>query len=187
MDDAKIVDLYWQRADAAIEETDKKYGPYCRTIAYNILANPEDTEECVNDTYLGAWNAMPDKRPQRLSPFLGRIARNTALVRASEKSRLKRGGGEKELCLEELSECIPSQLSPEKALEAKELGLALRRFMATLSADERHIFTSRYFYVYSIDEIAAKHGFSQSKVKVTLHRTRKKLLRFLQEEELWTA
>lgn len=186
MEDARIVDLYWQRSNAAIEETDRKYGPYCRSIAYNILQNHEDTEECIDDTYMGAWNSMPDKRPERLSPFLGRITRNLALMRTAKSKRLKRGGGERELCLEELSECIPSGLTPEREIEARELGLQLRRFMSSLKEDERLIFTSRYFYVYSIEDIAAKQGFSPSKVKVTLHRTRNKLKKFLLEEDLWT-
>lgn len=92
MEDAEIVDLYWQRSDDAILETDIKYGPYCRTIAYNILHNREDTEECVDDTYMGAWNSMPDKRPQRLSPFLAKITRNFALNRITERNSQRRGG-----------------------------------------------------------------------------------------------
>ena len=94
MDDKSIVDLYWQRSDKAIEETASKYGSYCRTIAYNILANAEDSDECVNDTYLSAWNSMPDKRPDRLSPFLAKITRNHALHKYENNHRLKRGGGE---------------------------------------------------------------------------------------------
>lgn len=186
MEDARIVDLYWQRSNTAIEETERKYGPYCRSIAYNILQNHEDAEECVDDAYLRAWNSMPDKRPEQLSPFLGRITRNLALMRTAKAKRLKRGGGEMELCLEELAECLPSGRTPERELEARELGIQLRRFMSSLKEDERLIFTCRYFYVCSIEDIAEKQGFSPSKVKVTLHRTRNKLKKFLQEEDLWT-
>ena len=105
MDDSKIVDLYWARSDSAIAETAKKFGAYCRTIAYNVLQNPEDSDECVNDTYMRAWNSMPDKRPSALAPYLGRITRNLALSRVIDKNRLKRGGGEVALALDELDEC----------------------------------------------------------------------------------
>ena len=182
MEDAKIVDLFWQRSEAAIMETDKKYGRYCQTIAYNILQNAEDTEECLDDTYMSAWNSMPDKRPQNLCPFLSRIVRNFALKRVRDKTRLKRGGGESELCLEELNECIPSGLDPVRELEAKELGRLLNDFLTGLSKSERRVFLSRYFYMLSVAETAARLGFSQSKVKSMLFRTRKRLLVFLQEE-----
>lgn len=182
MEDAKIVELYWQRSEKAIAETDKKYGGYCRTIAYGILQNHEDTEECLDDTYMSAWNSMPDKRPKHLSPFLAKITRNFALKRVRDSARLKRGGGERELCLEELSEYIPSGFEPERELEAKELGKRLNDFLAGLSKSERRVFMSRYFYMLSVDETAARLGFSQSKVKSMLFRTRKKLRRFLQEE-----
>ena len=111
MDDSKIVDLYWARSDSAIAETAKKFGAYCRTIAYNVLQNPEDSDECVNDTYMRAWNSMPDKRPSALAPYLGRITRNLALSRVTDKNRLKRGGGEVALALDELDECIASAYS----------------------------------------------------------------------------
>ena len=100
MDDSKIVDLYWARSDSAIAETAKKFGAYCRTIAYNVLQDPEDSDECVNDTYMRAWNSMPDKRPPALAPYLGRITRNLALSRVTDKNRKKRGGGEFTLAIE---------------------------------------------------------------------------------------
>lgn len=182
MEDAKIVALYWQRSEAAIRETDVKYGSYCRAIAYRILANREDTEECVNDTYLSAWNAMPDKRPERLSPFLGRISRNLALDRADDKKRLKRGGGETDLALEELSACIPSGFSLDRELEDRELVRLMGLFIDRLPPVERRVFLSRYYFMLPVEETAARLGFSRSKVKSMLLRTRKKLLVFLQEE-----
>lgn len=124
MDDKSIVDLYWQRSDRAIEETSLKYGPYCRSIAYNIPSNAEDCEECVNDTYMSAWNSMPDKRPERLSPFLAKITRNHAPHKIESQRRLKRGGSEAELALDELSECIPARQNVERQLEAKELAVS---------------------------------------------------------------
>ena len=184
MQASAIVDLYWQRSDEAIVETDLKYGNYCRTIAYNILHSHEDTEECVDDTYMGAWNSMPDKRPQRLSPFLAKITRNFALNRITQRSSQKRGGGETALCLEELGECVPSPFSLEAELEAKELGRHLKAFIAGLPRTERRVFLSRYFYMLPVQEIAQRLGFSQSKVKSMLYRTRKKLLVYLREEEL---
>ena len=184
MEDSQIVDLYWQRSDAAIEETDKKYGPYCRTIAYNILQNFEDTEECLDDTYVSAWNAMPDKRPQHLSPFLGKITRNFALRRVNQRRSLKRGGGRADLVLEELSECIPGGFDLEREIEMREQGRVLDDFIAGLPAPERRLFLGRSFYMLSVEDAADRLGFSRSKAKSMLFRTRKKLLARLREEEL---
>lgn len=184
MDDKSIVDLYWQRSDRAIEETAVKYGAYCRTIAYNILSNPEDSEECVNDTYMSAWNSMPDKRPERLSPFLAKITRNHALHKIENRRRLKRGGSEAELALEELAECIPARQNVEEQLELKELGIAINYFLSLLPADERKVFFCRYFFMASVAEISEKFHFSQSKTLSMLHRTRIKLQKFLVQEGL---
>ena len=147
MDDSKIVDLYWARSDSAIAETAKKFGAYCRTIAYNVLQNPEDSDECVNDTYMRAWNSMPDKRPSALAPYLGRITRNLALSRVIDKNRLKRGGGEVALALDELDECTASAYSLEREVENRELAAALNRFLAQLPETERALFVSRYWFL----------------------------------------
>lgn len=163
MDDSKIVDLYWARSDSAIAETAKKFGAYCRTIAYNVLQNPEDSDECVNDTYMRAWNSMPDKRPSALAPYLGRITRNLALSRVIDKNRLKRGGGE---------------------VENRELAAALNRFLAQLPETERALFVSRYWFLAPVAELSKKFGFSESKTASILHRTRGRLRRFLIEEGL---
>lgn len=184
MDDKEIVNLYWNRSERAIEETAIKYGAYCRTIAYNILSNPEDSEECVNDTYMSAWFSMPDKRPDKLSPFLAKITRNHALHLIEKQQRQKRGGSEAELALEELSECIPGKQNVEQQLEAKELAAAINNFLSLLPADERKVFFCRYFFMASVAEISEKFRFSQSKTLSMLHRTRLKLKKFLLQEGL---
>lgn len=184
MEDNKIVDLYWQRSDLAISETNQKYGRYCHTIAYHICGTDEDAEECVNDTWFRAWNLMPDQRPTVLSAFLGRITRNFAIDCIKAKNRLKRGGGEVVFALEELDECIPGGMNPELALEEKVLETAVGAFVSDLSKTEKLIFILRYWYVVPIDEIAAKLQFSEGKVKSILFRTRKKLKKYLLEEGL---
>ena len=184
MEDRKIVDLYWQRDENAIPETAAKFGGYCRTIAYNILADAEDAEECLNDTWLRAWNTMPTNRPNKLAPYLGKLSRWISLTRLREKTSLKRGGGETELVLDELAEAVDSGADVEKAVELKELNAALRRFLKSLGETERQVFLARYWYIASIAEIAEKFGFSESKVTSMLHRTRKKLLGYLKEEGL---
>ena len=184
MEDKEIVDLYWQRSDLAISETNRKYGRYCHTIAYNICGLDEDAEECVNDTWLRAWNLMPDRRPTVLSAFLGRITRNFAINLIKAKNRLKRGGGEAVLALDELEECIPGGTNPEHVLEEKELEKAIGKFVSELPQTEKTIFVLRYWYVASVEEIAEKLGFSKGKIKSSLFRTRGKLRACLQEEGL---
>ena len=182
MEDAAIVGLYWQRDPRAIEETDRKYGGYCRAIAQRICQSREDGEECVNDTWLSAWNAMPDKRPDRLSPFLGRIVRNHALHRVEAAGRLKRGGGETALCLEELADCVAGTGSAEALLEQKELAAVIRGFLGALTQKERRIFLARYFYLLPVREIAARLGCRQGTVKSSLFRSREKLRSTLAKE-----
>ena len=184
MEDKQIVDLYWQRSDLAISETNQKYGRYCHTIAYNICGTDEDAEECVNDTWFRAWNLMPDQRPSVLSAFLGRITRNIAINLIKTKNRIKRGGGEAVLALDELEECIPGGRNPEQALEEKELEEAIGRFVSQLPQPEKTIFILRYWRVAPIDEIAEKLQFSNGKIKSSLFRTRRKLRDYLQEEGL---
>lgn len=184
MEDREIVDLYWKRSDLAISETDQKYGRYCHTIAYNICGTREDAEECVNDTWLRAWNRMPSERPTVLSAFLGCITRNLALNTIKAKNRIKRGGGEASLALEELSECIPDGPSPESVLEEKELEKRIGLFTAGLTEADRRIFVLRYWYLAPVADIAEKLHCSQGKVKSSLFRTRKRLRATLQEEGL---
>ena len=184
MDDSMIVTLYWQRSDRAIEETAIKYGSYCRSIAYNLLHDEEDTEECVNDTYLGAWNSMPMNRPDCLAPYLGRITRSLSVSRIRERTRIKRGGGEYALALEELADCLASPDDPERQVEAKELEETIDRFLQNLSDIERNIFLARYWYMAPLEKIAKQAGFSLSKTKSILYRSRQRLLAHLKEEGL---
>ena len=182
LEDSKIIDLYWARKEQALEETDAKYGNYCRTIARNILRNFEDTEECVSDTWLHAWNSMPPQRPGILSAFLGRITRNLSFDRCKYQQAAKRGGGALPLALDELGECIPSAQRVEYALEQKELAAAIDRFLRTLPEKDCNLFLRRYWYVDSISVIADRYGMKENTVKSILFRTREKLRKFLGEE-----
>ena len=184
MEDKMIVDLYWQRDEGAIAATAKKYGAYLRSIAFNILSDIMDAEECVNDTYVGAWTSMPDKRPEKLLPYLGKLTRWLALNRLDGRRSLKRGGGETALCLDELSEIPDSCSDPEQRIEYNELCKAINRFLSMLRPVERQVFLARYWFVTPVSEIADKFGFSASKVKSMLMRTRNKLKKYLEEEAL---
>lgn len=182
MDDQQIIELYWKRSEDAIAQTRKKYGKLCSHVAYNILGNRQDSEECVNDTYLKAWNAIPPSRPQKLSAFLCRITRNQALKRYESNSAEKRGGGQVPLALEELAGCIPDPDSVTAVTEQRELTRQLNAFLAELSAETRKMFLRRYWAMEPVREIAKAMGISESKVKVTLHRTRKRLKIHLEQE-----
>ena len=182
MDDAAIVTLFWQRDERAIRETEQKYGPYCRSIARSLLSDEQDAEEILSDAWLRAWNSIPPQRPEKLSTYLGKLTRNLSLSRLRERQAQKRGGGELPLALEELADCVPGPGDPEEELEARELGRALRRFVKALPRRERDIFVSRYYFLAPLEELSRKTGFSESKLKSMLFRTRKKLNRFLQEE-----
>ena len=140
MEDSRIIELYWERSEQAIAETAAKYGSYCYTIAYNVLHNREDAGECVNDTYLGAWDSMPPQRPSILSAFLGKITRNLALKCWRDAHVQKRGGGQLPVVLEELEECISGRLSVEEQIEAKLLSEWINDFVAQLAEEERQVF-----------------------------------------------
>lgn len=182
MEDNSIVDLFWSRSETAIHETSLKYGKYCYTIAYNILTNAEDADESVNDTYLDAWNSMPPHRPAILSTFLGKITRRISIDKWRTRSSEKRGGGEVVLALDELSDCVPSSTSVEQEVEMAELEKAIDSFVMALPITERRVFICRYWYLDSISSICQQFGFSQSKVKVMLHRIRKNLRKYLERE-----
>ena len=182
MDDKCIVDLYFSRNQDAITQTDRKYGRYCYSIAYNILTNKEDAEESVSDTYMTAWQAIPPRRPSVLSTFLGKITRHIAIDRWRERVAAKRGGGEVPLVLEELETCVAGMQNVEMEYERKEILAAYIKFLDGLPITERRVFLCRYWYAESIDTIAGKSGFSQSKVKTMLHRTRAKLRKQLEKE-----
>ena len=182
MNDKNIVDLYFNRDEEAITQTDKKYGRYCYSIAYNILMSREDAEESVSDTYMTAWRAIPPRRPSVLSTFLGKITRHISIDRWRERSAYKRGGGEVTLALEELEDCVAGLQNVEMEYERKELIRAYVKFLDMLPDTERRVFLCRYWYVDSVEAIAEKFGFSQSKVASMLHRTRAKLRAVLAKE-----
>ena len=187
MEDKQIVDLYWERDERAISESDAKYGAFCARIAMNILDNAQDAEECVNDTYLRAWNAIPPNRPTKLGAFLGKITRNLSLDRYKAKKTAKRGNSLFLVSLDELSECVPDGSTGfgsgfDDETEARLIGECINRFLHKLSGEARDVFICRYFYSDSIGEIARRFGLSESKVKSMLHRARGKLKKSLESE-----
>lgn len=182
MEDKDIIALYNQRNELAIEVTRSKYGSLCFSIARNILAAQEDAEECVSDTLLNAWNSIPPHRPKVLAAFLSSLTRCAALKKWRDMRALKRGGGEAALVYEELSECIPDRSDVQLRVELKELAALLNAFLAELPETERSVFVCRYWYCDSIADICTRFGFSRSKVKSMLHRTRGRLYSVLQKE-----
>lgn len=182
MEDGQILDLYFARSEQAIDETSKKYGKYCYTIAYNILYSEEDSKECLNDTWLQAWNSMPPARPNKLSAYLGKITRNLALHVYEKMHRQKRGGDQVEMVYEELEGVLSGGGSPEEAMEAQHLTECINRYLKGLPAQHRMIFVGRYWYMESIQQIAKHLGISQSKTKTTLFRLRNGLKEFLKKE-----
>lgn len=181
MDDNKIIELYWARLEDAIRETSVKYGKLCRFIADNILASREDSEECVNDTYLGLWNAIPPERPVRFSVFVSRVARNQALKKYEYLSAAKRNP-EAACSLDELGECVSGKDDIETELENRRIEQAIDDFLWQLSEEKRNIFLRRYWYFESIEGICRRTGFSRSKVKSMLYNLRRRLRTHLERE-----
>ena len=182
MDDRRIVDLYWARDEHAILESDKKYGRMLHSLSYSLLSSREDAEECVNDTYLDAWRAMPTARPDLLGAFLSKITRRISIDRFRAKHREKRGGVEN--LTEELSECVSGGRTPSEEYDDRRVSEELDSFLHGQPKEKRVMFVLRYFYSRSIDEIAEKMGISESKVKTTLFRMRAELKKRLEEQEL---
>ncbi len=181
MDDIQIVQLYWDRDERTIHATSDKYGNYCTSIAKNILGNQEDAEECVNDTYMSAWNAMPPHRPNILSTFLGKITRNLSLNRYKQNAANKRGGREVPVVLDEITELVSDTDSVEQAVDRKELIKSIDAFLDRLPTDKRSIFICRYWYFDSVSNIASRFGMTENHVSVTLNRLRRKLHNYLAE------
>ena len=181
MEDRQIIDLYWARSEAAIAETEKKYGRYCHYIAYQILYDDEDAKEIVNDTYLKTWNTIPPQRPDPLKPYVGMISRQLAL-NTYEGQHTQKRGGQVPLVLDELSECIPANDDGADIGESVALSDALNRFLWALPQRTRNIFVRRYFYISPVAEIAKDFQMKESNVTMHLLRTRKKLAQFLKKE-----
>ena len=180
MEDAKIIDLYWARNEDAITHTELTYGKKLRTLAQRIVLSREDAEESVSDTYMKAWETIPPQRPNYFFAYLAKICRHFALDKLDWKNAAKRKAEVVSLT-QEMELCIPDE-SRERELEGKEIVRALNRFLGTLSAENRVVFLRRYWYMDSIAEIAVRYGFSESKVKTLLHRTRKNLRDYLAKE-----
>ena len=181
MEDSQIVSLYWQRQEEAIGQTEKKYGSYLTTIAYNILADWEDSRESVNDTYLAAWDSIPPHKPQVLSTYLGKLTRRISIDLFRKRTSEKRGGGEYILSLDELGRCIGSN-SIEEAIDMQALSNAIATFLRTVSPEVRNVFIGRYYYLDPVKKIAGYCGITESKAKILLHRTRQDLWKFLEKE-----
>ena len=185
MKKSEIIELFWNRDESAITAAADTYGSYCYCIAYNILNSQEDAEECVNDTWLSAWNSIPPQRPEQLSTYLGKLTRNFALNRYKLQTTQKRGGGQVELALSELEGCIPAQQDIEQVLDEMTLVSALDKFLRAQPRTERNIFVGRYWYLYSIRELAEGYRMRESKITSMLHRMRKKLKLHLEKEGIF--
>lgn len=181
MTDNEIVELYWQRSETAIKETEIKYGKLCRHIAMNILKNSEDADECVNDTYLGAWNAIPPQKPTVFSAYLCRITRNIALKKYGYSNAKKRSM-QVEISLTELEDCVFGAKDIPYQFEAEHVAEVISDFLRTLSYENRNVFMRRYWFYDSISDISSRFAISESKVKSMLFRTRSKLKDYLMKE-----
>ena len=181
MDDRQIVSLFFERSEQAIPELSKKYGKLCLKIANNILGNPRDAEECVNDAWLGAWNSIPPQNPDPLRPYICRIVRNLSLKKYRAENAQKRGAG-CEISLTELGDCIPDKGFYEQ-LSVRELQLQINEFVSQLSPEDRTMFLKRYWFAEPLTEIAQVFGITEHNAAVRLARIRKKLRRFLEEKE----
>ena len=182
MEDAEIVEMYFSRNENAIAETHNKYGSYLHRIAYNILANSEDSDECVNDTYMKAWGSIPPTRPMKLGAYLGALVRNTAISVFRRNNTASRAGSQYALSLDELGECVSGSVSVEETAESGIIAKAISDYLRTLSPEARIIFVCRYYFNDPINDIAAYSGASVSKVKSSLFRTRNGLREYLKKE-----
>ena len=181
MEDREIVDLYWARNETALTETGTKYGLLLRKLALGILCSEQDCEEVLNDTYLAAWNSMPDNRPHNLGAYLCRIVRNLALNKRRWRTAEKRNA-EYDVCLDELTAFFPSSSSVEDDFDARETARMISSFLYTQDATNRQIFLRRYWFFDTPEEIAEMFGMKPNTVKSILYRTKTKLLRYLREE-----
>ena len=179
MEDKEIIKLYLDRNEQAIAATSEKYGSYCKTISVNILKNDEDAEECVNDTYMKTWNAIPPQIPVIFSAFLGKIVRNISFNRYRQNTSQKRGGSDMPLILDELGEIVSGKESVEDEIDKKELLRDINGFLNSISEYKRGIFIRRYWYSDKVSDIAKRYGKSENSVSVELNRIRKKLSEYL--------
>ncbi len=184
LDDAEILELYVGRSEEAVSRTAEKYGKYCHTIAYNILVNNEESDECVNDTYFRAWKAIPPHMPQRLSTFLGKITRNLALNIYQKRKAAKRGTGQIESALSELKECVDMNSDVERESDRRLITEAVNRFLSYQKKEKCDIFMQRYWYLMSIKQISLQSGIKENQIKSVLFRMRAELKEYLKKEDL---
>lgn len=185
MEDEAIVGLYMSRNEEAIAETAKKYGGYIGRIAYNILGNKPDSEECVNDTYLAVWNSIPPQQPGILSSYIAKLARRISIDRSRKRFATKRRGGEAELSIDELEECLPVCGNIDEEIENERLGGAIGKFLLLLPEERRRMFVLRYFHSYPIRDIAKTFEISESKAANILFRVRAQMRQYLEREDLF--
>jgi RNA polymerase sigma factor, sigma-70 family len=184
MEDNKIIELYLLRDEDAIEQSSQKYGQYCSSISLRILNDIEYSKECVNDTWLNAWNSIPPQKPTVLRAFLGKITRNLSLNRLRDFSREKRGGTQSVLVLNELEDCIPDMNTPEKIIEDREVTASIEKWMDTISSESRIAFMRRYWHFEDLRTIASLMGWSEAKTNSLLHRLRLSLKNHLEQEDI---
>ena len=182
MEDMEIIELYWQRDERAVQESDTKYGRLCRSIARRLLESMEDSDECVSDTWLRSWNAIPPQRPDKLKLFFAKITRNLSVDKLKGRLAQKRGGGETELILEELQECVASSGDAEGEYIAKELGQTINTFVRSLPEREANLFIRRYFFGERVEDLAPRYQLTPHNAAVILSRVRQKLKKRLEKE-----
>lgn len=182
MDDRRIVELFLERSEEAILETDIKYGRYCHKIAFNVLGNDEDSEECVNDAYMRAWGSIPPNEPDSMASYIGRITRNLALDRLRQKQSDKRGNGEVPVVLDELAECVSGHDELERRQDSAEIAAAIDSFLDELNSVERGVFLRRYWMMEPIADVANRYDISVSKTTTMLFRLRNRLKKHFMKE-----
>ena len=184
MEDSKILVLYWARDEVEIKETQAKYGGLCYSIAINILSSPQDSEECVNDTYNKAWQSIPPKRPNSLAAYLGRIVRNLSINRWNKNHAQKRFGGT-EVLLSELSQCAPSREDVEGEIQSREITKVLNNWLRSLSQGDRVLFLRRYWFCETLNALAREWGTTPNKLAGRMYRLRQSLRIELEKEGIW--
>lgn len=182
MEDREIVELFWARDEGAIPAAQERYGARLTALTERLLGSSQDAEECVNDTWLRAWNAMPPQRPGILSAFFAKLTRNLSLDRWRRERAAKRGGSQTEAALHELEDCLPDRHGPEEQLEAGETAALISAFLRAQPELDRRLFVRRYFYLESVAALAARFRLTQGQVKSRLHRTRGRLKQALEQE-----
>lgn len=185
LEDSELINLYVNRSEKAISQTAAKYNKYCHSIAHGILRNNEDSEECVNDTYLNAWNSIPPHLPEKLSCFLGKITRNLALNIYEKKHTAKRGKGQIEMALSELAECVDMNSDIENESERQQIRDVINEFLKNQNMQRKNIFIQRYWYLMSIKEIGVQHDMNDNQIKSVLYQMRNELKKILVKEGLF--